>query len=62
MTQNIIKDCILMELTNMNQKVSEALIKKFGKIRYIAIDDIVNFDNDEVINNEILYNYKLIRI
>ena len=51
-----------MELTNMNQKVSEALIKKFGKKRYIAIDDIVNFDNDEVINNEILYNYKLIRI
>ena len=48
MTENKIQDCLLMQLTESNQKVSAALIRHFGKKRYIALDDIIGFKSDEV--------------
>lgn len=42
-------ECILVELNENRGNLSDAVIKKFGKKRFVPISDLVNFDLEEVL-------------
>ena len=50
------KECLLMKIDLNSEAITEALIKSFGKERFIPLSDIQDFNREEVFLQNYYYS------